>query len=242
MDDFTILDWDSNFFGFRVGRILPTCLDASHLKLILDELRREKVTLAYWASDSESPESEAAGNSLGGFLADRKTTYLLDHGKLDKDSIGNLQPVVEYGVATASEDLEQLAIQSGAYSRFKVDPRIPTERFEELYRLWIRGSVSKRLADAVMVVQGSNDKVVGMVTLGQKNGRGDIGLIAVDSDSRGIGYGRVLVNSSLMFFLSEGYKYSQVVTQGDNVPVCSLYESVGYTLEKCENLFHFWLD
>lgn len=242
MNEFTILDWDSNFFGFRVARILPTRLDASHLESILNELRREKVMLAYWASDRDSPESEVAGNSLGGFLADRKTTYLFDLGTLNEDPKGGMQSVVEYGEATATEELEQLAIQSGEYSRFKVDPKIPTERFEEMYRLWIRQSVSERLADAVMVIQGSGDKVIGLVTLGQISGRGDIGLIAVDLDSRGHGYGRVLVNSSLRFFLAEGYKYSQVVTQRDNVPACSLYESIGYTVEKCENLFHFWLD
>ena len=94
--EFSILDWDSGFFGYRVGTILPTTLDTMHLELILEALRRENVALAYWPSNSESRESEIAGNSLGGFLADRKTTYFLDLGELEENSIPDSHLVLEY--------------------------------------------------------------------------------------------------------------------------------------------------
>lgn len=242
MNDFALLDWDSDFFGIRVARILPLSLRTNQLKSILEKLRHENVTLAYWASDSGDPESEAAGHTLGGFLADRKVTYLLDLRELDESSIKNDQRVEVYESATPTHDLEQLAVQSGEYSRFNLDPRISRERFEEMYRLWIRSSVAKKRAEAVMVIRETMNRTVGMVTLGHQNGKGDIGLIAVDAGSRGKGYGRALVASSLMYFLSKGDIQSQVVTQRQNVAACGLYESFGYRESKCENLFHFWLD
>lgn len=185
--------------------------------------------------------SEMAARSLGGFLADRKTTYFQRLGGIDHQQPLSTAPIVHYAEPVPTKKLEDLAIQSGEYSRFNVDPRIPTERFEELYRTWIRKSVDRSFADAVMVVQGDDGEIAGMVTLGEKNGRGDIGLIAVNVECRGKGYGRALVYTALEFFRSKGTLDAQVVTQGGNGPACKLYEATGYSVEKQENYFHFWL-
>lgn len=241
MKEHALLDWDSEFFGFGVAKIIPSTLDADRLSEILEDLRRQNVSLVYWASDSDSRESQIAGNSAGGLLVDRKITYVLDLETLDKHSFGQAGIVEAYAAPTASEKLEDLAIQSGAYSRFRADPRIPSEQFEELYRIWIRRSVTGEIANAVLVINGESDTVCGMITLGERRGRGDIGLVAVETSSRGRGYGRLLVEAALHFFSSQGYRHSQVVTQADNEPACRLYEAVGYRVETRENLFHFWL-
>jgi dTDP-4-amino-4,6-dideoxy-D-galactose acyltransferase len=80
-----------------------------------------------------------------------------------------------------------------------------------------------------------------MVTLGEKEKRADIGLIAVNTNYRGKKIGETLVRASQMWSIEQGYKFAQVVTQGSNAAACSLYKKCGYALEKVEFFYHFWL-
>jgi len=239
MQDYVLLEWDSAFFGFPVARILTTKAHSLQLGRILSKLR-QRVALAYWMTDGGDLESAAAAKSHGGVLVDRKITYVMNLA-----SGGEAAPeagiVCEYVEGTSNSFLEDLAIQSGEHSRFNVDQKIPKDRFEEMYRIWMRRSVSRELADKVLVVRGEGDSISAMITVGDKNGQGDIGLVAVDSRWRGRGYGTALMLASRRYFVSKGYKYSQVVTQADNVAACALYRKSGYVVEKVENVFHFWL-
>jgi dTDP-4-amino-4,6-dideoxy-D-galactose acyltransferase len=79
-----------------------------------------------------------------------------------------------------------------------------------------------------------------MVPVGEKNGRGDIGLLAVDSSMRGKKLGIALVNAAQQWTIENGFTTAQVVTQGENVSACRFYEKCGYRIDKIENVYHFW--
>jgi len=136
--------------------------------------------------------------------------------------------------------LEHLAVEAGIYSRFRVDPRIPKEKCADLYSRWIRNSTNRQLADAVLVARQSG-KIVGMVTVGVKNGAGDIGLIATDASVRGNKLGSALVLAAQEWARKRGLKRAQVVTQGENTAACKLYEKCGYRAARTENFYHFWI-
>ena len=53
--------------------------------------------------------------------------------------------IKEYTDMETNDELDGLAIQSGIYSRYKVDPNIAAEHFEKLYKLWILKSVNRTL-------------------------------------------------------------------------------------------------
>src|SRR5690606_14128178 len=80
----------------------------------------------------------------------------------------------------------------------------------------------------------------GFVTLGEKKDRADIGIIAVDQNHRGKGIGKALMSSAEKWASDKGYNSIQVVTQGDNVPACLLYESCGYKVESVAFFYHIW--
>jgi dTDP-4-amino-4,6-dideoxy-D-galactose acyltransferase len=241
MQDFTPLQWDSAFFGFPVARILPTKANSDQLGRILSELRH-KVALAYWMTDAADLESLAAAKCHSGLFVGRRITYVLKLKTLAPEGATRKANIVtEYEESVPNSSLECLAIQSGKYSRFNIDRRISKTKFEEMYKIWIRRSVSGELADKVLVVRGEGDSISAMATVGYKNGRGDIGLLAVDSRSRGKGHGSALMLAARIYFLSKGYKCSQVVTQADNLAACALYRKSGYVAEKSENVFHLWL-
>jgi dTDP-4-amino-4,6-dideoxy-D-galactose acyltransferase len=235
---YQILDWDSDFFGIRVGRIIRSQLEVEELSEILSELREMQVKLVYWPSDLEIEVDLAA--KLGGFLADKKTTFAMDFHSINFDKNISTDTVESFTTSMSVNDLESLAIQSGEYSRFAIDPNLPKDKFVSLYKIWIDRSARKEIASEVLLIRDC-EKFAGMVTLGEKNGRGDIGLIAVDSNYRGRKYGEKLVRAAQRWFSENGYEYGQVVTQGQNVPACNLYIKCGYSVEQVEYFYHFWL-
>ena len=75
----------------------------------------------------------------------------------------------------------------------------------------------------------------------KKNKVRDIGLIAVNRNYRGKRFGEMLVRHAQYWFINNGYNIGQVVTQGTNIPACNLYKKCGYSVEKVEYFYHFWL-
>lgn len=244
MADYKILEWDGDFFGFTVARLVPSRLDHDRLGACLAQMKQSGVRLAYWASDPTDHASQQSAGRYGGFLADRKVTYAADVGQILAAlpaATGDSNPAVEeYRGREVTPELEQLSLQAGVFSRFKVDPSIPAGKFVELYKMWIRCSVQREIAESVYVVRHQG-AIAGMVTVGEKNGRADIGLIAVDDAIRGMGAGQALVLAARDWGVGRGFASAQVVTQADNLPACRFYEKCGYRADKVENIYHFWI-
>ena len=244
MLSYKLMDWDSQFFGMTVAKIIPPRLTAHALDEALQELKADGARLVYWASDPDDEESQGCARERMGLLIDVKTTFAID----SKDMQGNVDRLVDCGASVeeyldlvATPELEKLALEAGMFSRFKLDPKIPTEKFVELYKLWIQRSVARDIADKVFVVQ-LEGKVAGMVTVGEKDGRADIGLLAVDTALRGKNAGKALVHAAQQWALRGGYTTAQVVTQGANTVACNFYRKCGYRVDKVENVYHLWVN
>ena len=240
MKYFQILKLDSEVFGFPVAKIIPDRLSSGELGEVIRGLTGKEVRLAYWASDPHDEESQRAAALHHGFLADRKVTFVIDLGQGPGHQEASDWDIKEYTENLPSANMERLAIQVGRRSRFGADPRITEDKLIDMYTRWIRNSVSRKIADAVFVAHQSA-KVVGMVTVGRKNERGDIGLMAVDPDVRGENLGSALVSTAQDWARRKGFGFAQVVTQGDNVAACRLYEKCGYRIDRVEFFYHFWI-
>jgi len=244
MNSFKILRWDSDFFGFKVARILSSKVKEGEFVKIIKDMNKNGVALAYWNTDPDDEESQKCARTMNAFLADKKTTFVKSLHAIQDIACsltGSELIVEEYLDSVLTPELEELALQAGIFSRFRMDTRITEERFVELYKIWIKRSVNKEIADAVFVVR-SEGRIAGMVTVGEKDNRSDIGLIAVDASLRGKSAGKALVQAALDWGYRQGYSQAQVVTQGDNLPACLFYEKCGYRVEKVENIYHIWLN
>lgn len=234
-----ILEWDSGAFGFPVARLEETENESS-MAAAIDNARREGIRLIYLLT--ESREVARAAETLGGTLISERVTFV--RAVTIPDAIASRagpSVVVEQWKGTAATpELIHLARQAGHYSRFRVDPRIPREIFERIYDAWISNSLSGQIAEAVMVIRDASS-LLGLVTVGEKNRRADIGLLAVHERARGRGLGKKLVGAALDWALQRQFRDAQVVTQRANVEACRLYESCGYSIERGELVVHFWL-
>ena len=234
--DYQLLTWDTEFFEIKTGRIIPTSLQENQLASILEKMHQKGFQLAYWASDHQYAYDF---QSYSGILVDKKTTYEISLQNINLDSM-SLPKTEPYSSSLPFSELEKLAVQSGAFSRFALDNRFPHEKFIALYKTWIQKSVSGEIANEVLVIR-QNNNIAGMVTLSIKNEVGDIGLIAVDEKFRGKKLGQQLVYDSQRWFIQHGCHTAHVVTQGDNLPACNLYEKCRYQKIKIEFYYHFWL-
>jgi dTDP-4-amino-4,6-dideoxy-D-galactose acyltransferase len=232
------LDWDTIQLGIKTARI--NTLDEDLSKAI-SLAKSQKVQLLYWQTPQSDKYIQFAEKHKG-ILADHKITYLINLTDLHPDQLISEinHPIKTYADNTPSPELTTLAFESGKYSRFRADPHMTESQFQAVYKEWIKNSVNHSIASDVLVIN-NNNHLLGFVTLGEKNQRGDIGLLAVSENARGKNVGTSLVKSSQQYFIQHKYTHSQVVTQQANIPACKLYEKCGYHIEKIELFFHFWI-
>lgn len=231
------LEWDSQTFGIPTATINVADLPEETLGALLREMRTEGIRLVYFPAQEPLSDTGLL-RSFDGMLADEKITFAK---KLDSaNDIAEDAHIHSYALPFVSDDLLQLALDSGLYSRFKVDPHFVHNEYQKLYRTWIEKSVRKEIAQEILVYE-DQDRILGMVTLGEKNGRGDIGLVAVSGLARGQGIGKKLMAAAEAYFRKSGYREVQVVTQGMNEAAVKLYAGSGFHIDHKVYFYHFWL-
>jgi dTDP-4-amino-4,6-dideoxy-D-galactose acyltransferase len=233
-----ILNWDSQLFGFPVARLAEISSEPFSLKNTLNQLQREGVRLVY-ANTTGGENIQAAAFQAGGVLVDCRVTYTAELVKTDPVNVPSIGEIVPF-TGPVTPALEALAFVCGTHSRFNTDPLVPREIFEKLYSTWLAKSISGELAERVLVAR-LDDFECGFATVtNEGDGCGGMGLMAVDERVRGRGFGRAFVGSARRHHLAMGRKFGQLVTQQRN-PACRLYERLGYSVERTEFVYHFWL-
>lgn len=243
------LDWESNHFQLEAAQLSPAELDESALAAALGQARADRVRLVVWPAAAGRDVSPTLLREFGGTLVDRKVTFgrLLTTPADAEPRAAEEIRVVPYAGRDVSDELFELALASGVYSRFKVDAHFAPEKFAAMYRVWIERSVSGELADVVLVAHqathanGSEPSLAGMITVSQADSVASIGLIAVAPAARGSGVGSGLIEAAHRWMRTAGASDARVVTQGANLPACRLYERAGYRVVRELHYYHFWL-
>lgn len=225
------LDWDSDFFGREVGR-----LDLNNVSLDVETIP-ESFSFVYIFSDRPLTDAELQCSRGSIHLADEKRIYHKQQLNIStvREGIQSFHPDRKI-----PERLYELAIQSGHHSRFSTDPHLPPSYFQQLYRTWLERSVSRAIADEVLVYE-TEGQIRGFVTLGIKNGRPDIGLIAVHTNDRSSGIGAALLQAAEQWAVQSAHRSEiQVVTQGSNQGACRFYEKNEYMVDTVNYVYHWW--
>lgn len=238
-----LLEWDSGFFGFGVGRLVIVPGSDAEAMQVRQRAASCAVRLLYAACDSTDTTARAVLTQAGGALVDLKRTYSSTvaaavAGRVDEEPVDVLpaQPDV-----SQRRQLRTLAWQSAEFSRFKLDPRMPAGAWRSMYSAWIANSLNGRIADRILVTR-SDSTLTGMVTVALRGTCASIGLLAVRQGQRGRGLGRRLVYAALDAANAADLPALSVVTQGGNAAACSTYEACGMTLADEQCIFHLWTD
>ena len=228
------LEWDSTFFGLRIGKaIVGTDDELEELRNAKERLREQYDLIYVFITGSE-----LFFDDRDAFLADCKTVYCqrLSGGYRSSDHVH------AYQGNNPDQALYRLALRSGICSRFKTDPLFPDEKFEALYRKWIERSVKDD--NCIVLCYGDADAVVGMMTLviDEESGSARIGLTAVDPAYSGEGIGSSLMETACAYLYGKGIVNFETVTQRQNAPACRWYEKNGFRVESVSNIYHWWLN
>jgi dTDP-4-amino-4,6-dideoxy-D-galactose acyltransferase len=233
------LDWDSRFFGFRIGQVIPERLSASAVEEILNWCETNQIKCLYFLGDSDDPDTVKAAESQQFQFVDIRMTFdqVIDAVPTIKSraSSGALRPV-------ALADLPQLrAIARTSYvgSRFYFDRGFPESQCNALYETWIDKSC-RGYADVVLIadVQGQPAGFISCHLADQ--GEGYIGLVGVAKEWQGLGLGQQLVKGSLGWFADQSVSRVKVVTQARNVQAQRLYQCCGFLTRSVQLWYHRW--
>ena len=233
------LKWDSNFFGFKVGRISSTTNDDYSYVLfsLLQQAKMENYHILYYFTCHHSEIDPTCLSRFNGKLVDKKIIFA---GNCNYTSSSNLEAIMVYNLPYVTDELYNLAIRSGEYSRFRLDNNFEQGSFKVLYRLWIENSVKGVVADKVFVVRQENE-VAGMATVRIEENYGDVGLIAVGDKFQGMGLGKKLLEAVKLFLLDQSVHQMQVATQVANKQACQFYSRCGLSQKSITDIYHFWL-
>lgn len=234
-DNYEILKWDTDFFGYPVARIQGSDLALNELQRILADMKG-KVKLVYYASAFLLEGADDLLSEFNGQLVDQKITFYKATAIASEPNPN----IVEYQNEMNKEELVNLSIASGIYSRYKIDRNVGELKYRALYKEWMLNSINHTLAKKVLVYAVDNE-ALGAVTLAIKHNVVEIGVIAVKETKRGLGIGKSLMGAADSFAIANKLPGICVITQGANKPACALYTGKGYEIKKVEYFYHFWL-
>ena len=229
------LEWDSNFFSRRVGVV-----QIKHAEKI-DLLNKDHFDLIYVMDESSKLNPKQL--TTDGFKLGHSSTKLTYQWLRDEQELisTKAQAEIQEYTGSSNSDLIDLALISGAHSRFNLDPNFTKDEFYRMYSTWIDNSLNGQLADLVLVAEREN-RFTGLVTLkiDQQNNGSSIGLMAVHPKQQGFGIGTALMNAVKHFIVSQKIHSLTVATQLKNKQACSFYKRNGLHLFKRENIHHLW--
>lgn len=235
MNTLTPLKWDSKFFGYPVALVEFNQSNQTGLGNLLEEIDAKGFRLTYLFVPPSETELNKSIIEIGGNLVDQKVIFY----KTPQAHYEFSNNIFEYVGEEINEELVELALEAGRYSRFRIDSNFINNEFERLYTQWLINSINKTIAFKNIVAKSDN-KIIGLVTIGRKENHAEIGLVSVDGNFRGKGIGTDLV------YFADGIAYNmkfseiKVITQLQNLTACRLYEKCKFQIESITNVYHLW--
>ena len=236
-----LLDWDSDHFGFRIGRVAAAQLTAGDARAIPDWMRERDVACLYLLLDAGDAGSVRNAEDLGFRFVDVRVTLAADPGF----AVECAGPATRDGVRSARDDdvaaLAAIARVSHGDGRFHSDPGFPRDRADALYERWIENSCGD-YADAVFVADREGRPAGYFTCHLDDGGIGRIGLLAVAESARRLVLATHLGAAAAHWFAGRGAERIDVVTQAKNLAALRFYQSLGFAPTRVEVWFHLWRD
>jgi dTDP-4-amino-4,6-dideoxy-D-galactose acyltransferase len=243
------LAWDTNFFGSRMGVIVPTGAAPvgaperpARLVLDLHTVLAEARTAGFAHLILRVPADDLAL----GQVAETAGLTLVDVATDSQVALERVPPrlTAEWHTVRPARPadlpaLTRLAEGSFALSRFAADAFFSLEQAAAFYRQWMT-NLFHGLARTVLV-SDLGGEVAGFVACSLSEDHGRISLIATQPGTRRRGVGRGLVNAALHWFQAEGARVVSVKTQSANYPALALYQRCGFIVSSSELTFSITL-
>jgi dTDP-4-amino-4,6-dideoxy-D-galactose acyltransferase len=228
------LTWDSDFFGFSVGRVIGTRFTSlEEAMATAGEARHRRFRCVYFLADAADSPTWAAATAAGFTPIDIRVE--LSRNATVEDAPANL-------AVPGDEPALRSIIGSDLFagSRFYRDPHFGSDQARRLFEIWTgRGLRDDGWFTAVERADGG---IAGFVTARIRHDHnGSIELVAVAESARGRGVGGRVLSAAMSELIRRGTRDITVVTQGSNLAALRLYADHGFRVTSCGLWFHLWL-
>jgi dTDP-4-amino-4,6-dideoxy-D-galactose acyltransferase len=235
----SLLVWDTNFFGFPIGRVIPSLLSAGDAERVSEWCQRESIRCLYFLCDSADDSSSMVAERAGFHLVDVRLDFSrkFEHERKPAPLTAGL--TIRQWDEADLPSLEMIAAKAYGDTRFWHDQNFPRERVTDLYRQWIVNSC-RGFADMVLVAEHDGQPAGFITCTSESEGGGRIGLVGVKSDLQGKGIGRALVEAATEYAVTQRWTRLNVATQARNISAQRLYQSQGFTTSSMSLWYHLW--
>ena len=228
--------WDTSLFGFTIYS--ADIFNATHdeIQRLMTHCANQKIRLVYLFPKDNVSEVHLRRASIP--LVDQKVVF-------SKTNFSRMMPCDNLDIYNGLEQydiLSQLALSSGAYSRFKTDTHFGFKNFQKLYLTWLDRSVRKEIADDVIIWKDTHGLIKGFITYKVVHEIITIGLIAVDPLVKGLGIGRSLIREIENIAKNRNITEVNVATQFDNRDAYHFYLKNQYTVKSIQPIYHLWTE
>jgi GNAT superfamily N-acetyltransferase len=238
------LHWDTDFFGFRIGRIEEHRLDPELLEKISRWSDDHEIDCLYFLADSNDSSTIRSAENSGFRLVEIRITLERSLNNWDPETRPRTaEDVIIRGFRFDDLPvLKNIARNSYIDSRFYFDDRFPEERWQAYYETWVTKSCQGG-ADLVLVAEKAGE-VVGYITglIDKTTHEGIYELTGVKDSARKSGVGQELFRSGLDWYVHSGIQSLWVATQGRNIPTQRMIQRNGFITRSCQLYYHKWFD
>lgn len=234
------LEWDSDFFGYKIGRLIPERLSLDDAAELRREMSARGFRCVYAFLDNGGIDSVRAAAEGRMILSDIRIVYELDAERFF--SARSSDPKIKLLDEPNAADLDilrKIAREISGVSRFSFDPLF-APKAPAMYELWVENIV--RDPQGAIIAARSGDVVSGFIGCVSRGDEAELVLVGVDDAMRGAGLGGQLVFATTLYLLRRGAKKIRVKTQLRNLPANRLYQRNGFVVSDVKLIYHIWND
>jgi dTDP-4-amino-4,6-dideoxy-D-galactose acyltransferase len=237
-DPALFLEWDSNFFGHRIARVVSHNMSENDATTIDAWALKNRIDCVYYLADGNDLHSTKAAEDHHYHQVDLRVTYRIDVKRLTI-----IEPKTTHIRKAKESDLPLLRAMTRynhQISRFFADDHFEREKCMELYEVWIDRDFHAN--NYLLWVWEENDQPVAYTSVHLKptDHTAEIGLVGVYTDYRGRGLGQNLQRWVLADLKKLGMDFVEVATQGRNISAQNLYQKCEYRLKSINPWYHKW--
>ena len=237
----TYLDWDSTFFGFKIGYIDLTEKFHFSIEEIINDINKSDFKLIYIYSNI-SQEIKINSNDIDLNLVD--TQLLLSMNIPDNIPATSYQ-IIDYKNKNDYKkiigNLFNIAKDISVYSRFYNDKKISKSKVRDLYVEMVQNSINDSYGNGILFELLDN-KIVGLFSISIKESGAKELLIGTEKGLRGKGIGRNIFLKALNFCKDNGVKKITTIVSARNIDSANFHFKLGYNLYTIRNVYHIWVN
>jgi dTDP-4-amino-4,6-dideoxy-D-galactose acyltransferase len=234
--DIETLNWDSVFFGIRIGRI---SVDPSFNYDVFKELARKgKFDLVYVFREVQTVSDEVV------IPSDLQLIDILVTMRQQLDSKSEIVPV-DFNTSLNRDELNEcyeIAESIAKVSRFYREPVIGKEKALSLYRTWVDNALNGSFCDGVIVSRvDGHIKGIHLIKTDTMNKTGTCSLIGTNPVYKGSGIGRDLWKQAFSYWLGKKtVTHCRVPFSLENMESFNFHLKMGFnSVESIRYIYHY---